>query len=87
MSRYTVDWDPEAEDDLARAWMRASDPSAVTRAQVEADRLLAQDPIGNGRHLSEGLYRMEVPPLIVSYTVDTVRQHAQVTSVALLPGS
>jgi hypothetical protein len=85
MRPFTVDWNSDAEDELARVWMQASDPAAVNRAEVEADRLLAGDPIRNGQELSEGLYCIHVPPLIVNYTVDVARRHVEVTWVRLSP--
>ena len=55
MNHFVVEWDSAAEDELARIWLRASDPLAVTSSQAQADRLLIRDPIRYGRHLSEGL--------------------------------
>ena len=69
MISCTVGWDADAEDELARIGMQAPDPSAVTRAQAQADHLLATDPIGKGRYLAEGLYRLDVPPLTLNYAV------------------
>lgn len=57
----------------------------ITRAQARADRLLAGDPIGNGRWLSEGLYQLVVFPLVVNYSVDAGRRQAQVTWVRYSP--
>ncbi len=70
MNPWTVEWDPSAEQELARLWMLAADPQAVTDAQARIDRLLARNPIGNGQHLAEGLYRLCVPPLTVYYRID-----------------
>jgi hypothetical protein len=70
MNLFTVEWEPDAEDTLARIWLTAPDPDAVTRAQARADQLLARNPTGHGRHLHEGVYRLDVPPLAVVYTVD-----------------
>jgi hypothetical protein len=81
MKRFTVDWEPDAEDELARIWMQADDPSAVARAQVKADQLLASDPIGKGHHVSEGLYQIHVPPLVLTYSVDAAKQFVQVAWV------
>jgi hypothetical protein len=79
--RWTVQWDPAAEDELARIWLRAADRGAVSAAQARADQLLSRDPLTNGRHLSEGLYQIDVPPLAISYTVDQARQLVVVTWV------
>ncbi len=85
MSNFTVDWEPAAEIDLARLWLNAPDPLAVTRAQAEIDRLLERDPVGNGRHLSEGLYRLHVPPLAVTYTIDTEQKLVKVVQAYYAP--
>ncbi len=34
MTPYTVEWEPAAEDELARLWLRSSDPQAMTAAQA-----------------------------------------------------
>ena len=81
MTPFTVDWDEEAEDELARNWMEADEPNEVVAAQNLADQLLSHDPVGAGRPLSEGLYLLLVPPLVVFYTIDTARRHVQVTWV------
>jgi hypothetical protein len=54
-------------------------------AQARADRLLSRDPVANGRHLSEGLYRLDVPPLVLHYAVDLLGQSVEVTNVRALP--
>jgi hypothetical protein len=79
MSPFRVEWEPAAEDELARIWLRSSDPQAVTSAQAQADRLLARDPIKYGRHLSEGLYGIDVPPLMLTYTIDLKARLVEVT--------
>lgn len=85
MSRYRVEWDPSAEDELARIWLQASDPQAVTAAQARADQLLAQDPIRYGRYLSEGLFCLDVPPVSLAFTVDSVNDVVEVTGVRSCP--
>jgi hypothetical protein len=85
MNAFAVDWDVDTENELAAIYLAASDPAAVTRAQARADRLLAGDPIGNGRWLSEGLYHLVVFPLVVYYSLDAGRRHVQVTWVRYAP--
>ena len=36
----------------------------------------------SGKHLSEGLWRLRVPPLVVHYTIDLTRRHVEVTHCA-----
>jgi hypothetical protein len=78
---WQVDWDPVAEDELGRIWLRSLDRGAVTAAQARADRLLAGDPFAHGRHLSEGLYAVDVPPLVLTYTIDALGRSVEVTWV------
>jgi hypothetical protein len=78
---YTVEWSRAAENELARIWLRAADRAAVNAAQAHADRLLARDPSGHGRHVGEGLYQIDCPPLAISYTIDDQRRYVDVTWV------
>ena len=68
---FIVDWEDDARDDLAIAWMAAStlERNAITVAQDHIDRLLATNPQGNGWPLSEGLFATEFPPLRVLYEI------------------
>jgi hypothetical protein len=81
MSPFEVEWEPAAEDELARLWLRSADPQAITKAQAQADQLLARDPIQYGRHLSEGLYAIDLPPLVLTYTIDSAKRLVEVTWV------
>jgi mRNA-degrading endonuclease RelE of RelBE toxin-antitoxin system len=83
MNLYDVEWSRDVERDLANFWLNAADPDAITAAQ--ADQLLARNPLGHGKPLPEGLYRLQVPPLVLVYTVDTARRQVRVTGVGLLP--
>ena len=81
MTSYTVEWNPVAERELAKIWNTAVDRAAVTRAQALADRLLAQNPHGNGWHVSEGLHQINCPPLAISFIIDEAQKLVTVTSV------
>jgi hypothetical protein len=81
MNSHTVEWLDAAEDELTRIWLRAANRAAVTAAQHQADQLLARNPHGNGRYLSEGLYQIDCPPLAISYTIDDSRHRVEVTWV------
>ena len=85
MSEFEVTYQPVAEDQLADAWLTAPDRNAVTTAQATIDRLLAADPHGHGRHLTEGLFTLHVPPLQVYFTVDDERKHVWVEAVRTNP--
>jgi hypothetical protein len=86
MTPYTVEWVLKAEDELGRIWLRqVAARKAITTAQAQIDQLLAQDPLSNGQHRSEGLYRIDLTPLICTYTVDAKRRHVKVTWVWYVP--
>ena len=78
---FTVRWRPDAYTELTQLWAVAPDPAAVRDAREEAERLLGADPSGAGRHLSEGLWRLQVPPLLVHYTIDQDRRLVEITDV------
>lgn len=77
---YAVEWLPQAEDALAAIWLQTFDP-AVTAAEARINRLLSRDPHGNGEHRSEGLYRIEVTPLVVAYEIDDAARRVTVSWV------
>lgn len=79
---FTVDWNSEADDGLADVWTDAPNQAEVTRAAATVDQLLALDPLGLGEYLSEGLWRLRVPPLVVHYIIDLTRRHVEVTHAA-----
>jgi plasmid stabilization system protein ParE len=85
MSRYTVSWTEDAEDELADIWNRATDKAAVTAADATIARLLASDPINNGTDLAEGLRKLVVEPLVVYYSVDLGKRFVEVSRVARCP--
>jgi hypothetical protein len=85
MNAFTVDWRPEAEQDLASIWITASDPWAVTSAQNRIDYLLERNPAHYGQHVSEGLYQLVSRPLTVFYKIDTVGKLVAVTTVWYTP--
>lgn len=85
MTRFTVDWDTDAENELARLYTGSNDPAAVTHASARIDQRLANNPLREGQLLSEGLYRIDERPLAAHYTIDLVRRHVQVTWVRSAP--
>jgi hypothetical protein len=78
---FTVSWEQDAYRELTQLWATAPDPAAVRTARESAERLLGADPFGAGRYLAEGLRQLHVPPLVVCYTVDSGRQHVEITDV------
>lgn len=84
MKSYTVDWCPNAENDLTAIWLGTSDP-AVTIAQDQIDDLPERNPSGHGRHLREGLYQIVVVPLTAFYTIDQTKKIVHVSAVWYTP--
>lgn len=62
---FQVVWSEDADNDLALIWLQSSDRRAVNVAELHASRLLSFDPYLYGNPLSEGLYVLHVPPLVV----------------------
>ena len=82
--RYTVVYDPAAENQLADIWMRAPDPNAVEDASNDIDRQLKRSPDRSGRPF--GPYRrLMVYPLVVDYTVSPQDRMVRVIRVEFLP--
>jgi hypothetical protein len=53
----------------------------VAAAANRIDKLLAQDPFGSGRSLSEGLYLIRIQPVTMWYTINAVARHVEITWV------
>ena len=85
MKPFTVQWEKLVLGALADIWIDAPDRQAVTQAEAAIERLLERDPLNAGEHLSEGLYRLDVHPLRVFFTVDTDKALVQVTGVKYRP--
>ncbi len=67
---WIVDWDEAPLDELARLWMQAPDPQAITDAANEVDRQLAITPETKGVEFY-GDRLLVVPPLHVVFQVDS----------------
>jgi plasmid stabilization system protein ParE len=63
MNRYTVVYLAEAEDNLIAIWADTTDRGQVTESADAADRLFAENPLGESVYLSEQLRRRDLPPL------------------------
>jgi plasmid stabilization system protein ParE len=67
--KFTVVWQPSAQDELADLWYSAADRAAVTRAADEIDRVLAISPSETGESRGEDLRIVIVPPLAANFRV------------------
>jgi plasmid stabilization system protein ParE len=81
MANFAVELLPAAEDDLAAIWPASPDRVGVTRADAVACQLLSDDPAGRSAHLSEGLYRLTVAPLVYYFSIDDARKLVRVATV------
>jgi hypothetical protein len=82
--RYTVVYDPAAENELMRIWMGAPDPHAVELASNDIDRQLKRAPDRSG--VTIGAYRrLIVYPLAVEFTVSSPDRMVRVFRVEFLP--
>lgn len=79
--RWTGTWDPSAMNELARIWMAASDPSAVTAAANEIDLLLRSSPLTIGEEYGTDRHLVE-EPLEVVYNVSPDDRLVTVLQVA-----
>ncbi len=84
MTPFQIGWDPDAEDDLARLWLRSSNRKAIAQAVDQAEKLLESDPVKHGRTLAEGLYSVAVPPIVLIYTIEKTTRAVEVCSIGLL---
>ena len=83
MTFYGLEYTREAENQLALLWLSASDRNGVTRAQYLIDQRLISEP-RSGTHMSEGLWRVIVPPLAAVYEIDESGSQVTVTGFGLL---
>jgi hypothetical protein len=83
MTRYTVVWRKDADDDLAQAWMDAANREDVTSAADQVDIQLKNDPTSKGEELHEGLRRLKIPPLSVIFLVEEMDRQVAVVSIRL----
>ena len=83
MTPYQVIWSSAALRQLAAIWNPASsaDRLAITRAQHRIDKALAHDPKTAGHQLSEGLWKLHDPPLLVFYELNELHKILRVTDV------
>jgi hypothetical protein len=70
---FAVIWTPSANGDLAViAFSHADRLVEIEDAGDEIDDKLQSDPTGNGRHISEGIWRIEAHPIAVIYSIEGV---------------
>jgi len=84
MTRYTVIWPQQVQDQVAEIWLESTRREAVTSAMADIDRLLSTDPLEMSVELREGLRLMIVPPLRILFAVREDDRIVEVARVASL---
>jgi mRNA-degrading endonuclease RelE of RelBE toxin-antitoxin system len=84
MTRYTLTYSTVAQAEMARAWLTASNRQAVTDAIDGAERELSRDANDKGVEVSEGLRRLDIPPVRLQFSVEEDDRTVTVWSVRLI---
>ena len=86
MNRFSVDSSDTASDQLADAWNRhPADANAITKAQHAIEQILANDPLGKGQEVSEGLRKITVSPLTNYYSVNPAERTVEIEAIDYTP--
>jgi hypothetical protein len=83
VTKFTVVWAREAQDQLAALWLDSSDRETITQASDEIDRALADEPSRQGFDVREGLRGLVAPPLFAIFVVKDADRVAEVLRVRL----
>lgn len=81
MTPFQVFWSSEALRQLAALWTAGTNRLEITRAQHQIDQALSSGPKSAGHELSEGLWKIDEPPLLVFYEINDVHKAVRVTDV------
>jgi len=79
--RFTVNWTPTAENELADVWMNAPDQPAVNAASNRIDRILEVNAHLHGQEC-DGDRMLRVLPLIFFFAVSLDDRRVDILSVA-----
>jgi plasmid stabilization system protein ParE len=67
--KYTVVWQPSAENELIELWPAAANREQVTQAADEIERILSTKPTEAGESRSGDIRILIVPPLAANFRV------------------
>lgn len=81
MTRFTVTWHREAEDELAQLWISATDRNEISAAVQAIDLALSNEADSKGENLAEGLRSFNAPPLRVLFAIVEADRVVQVELV------
>jgi hypothetical protein len=80
--KYTVIWEPPAENDLAAVWLAAADRAAVTQAAHRLDQSLSLDPYARSFQRNSSVNRTAIElPLGIDYEIIEDDKKARVLRV------
>jgi hypothetical protein len=81
MTRFTVTWHREAEDELAELWLGASDRDDIAAAVRQIELALSTDAVSKGESVAEGLRSFNAAPLRVLFVARETDRVVQVELV------
>lgn len=81
MTRFTVTWHREAEDELAELWLYATDLNEISAAVQAIDLALSSEAESKGEIVAEGLRSFNAPPLRVLFAISQADRVVQVELV------
>lgn len=84
MTRYTVVWHEDAQNQTAQCWLNAADRRAVTQAADAVDAILAWDPLTKGTAVEGELQELILPPLQFLFGVSEPDRLVKIVNVELL---
>jgi hypothetical protein len=84
MTRYTVVWHVDAQNQLAKLWMEAADRNAVTHAADAVDAVLVWDAPTKGIAVEGDLQELIHPPLQLLFGVSEPDRLVRIVNVELL---
>jgi plasmid stabilization system protein ParE len=78
---YSVNWLPNAEQELAALWLNSSDRDAITSASSVIDQLLVRDPDNEGESRPNGRRIVFATPLAAIYRIHPDKRQVDVLHV------
>jgi hypothetical protein len=84
MTRYTVVWHADAQAQLAKLWLDATDRQAVTQSADAVDAILAWDAPTKGIAVEGDLLELVLPPLQILFGVSEPDRLVKIVNVDLL---
>lgn len=84
MTRFTVVWHADAQDQLANCWMDAADRNAITHAADAVNAILAWDATTKGIVVEGDLKELIMPPLQFLFGVSEPDRLVRIVHVELI---